>query len=312
MTDGGRGTGGWSAVRTGVLQIALVAAVAASVFFLDLVLREAAEGPELFVRAPEARELTPGAEVWVAGVPAGRVTAVRFGDGAGEEAPVLIRTVLRGEAASTLRSDASATIRQSALLAPSVVAVSPGRAPTPFDFADTLRARPLVGGEEVGARLDSLAGELEALRPLGRRLARRIEEGPGTMAALRSDTVLSRELEGLADRVDALAGRVPSGSAARLAADDSLAATWDSVARRARRIARGIEEGAGPVRAALDSLAASASAVGRRMEERRGSLARFLGDGALARELRTMRARTDSLRRELLAEPLRWLRFRLF
>lgn len=312
MTGRGRGTAGWSAVRTGVLQIALIAAVAAAVFFLDVVLREAAEGPELVVRAPAAREMTPGAEVWVAGVPAGRVTAVRFGDEAGGEAPVLIRTVLRGEAASVLRSDASAAIRQSALLAPSVVAVTPGKSPRPFDFSDTLRARTLVGGDELRSRLDSLAGELRALRPLGRRLGRRLEEGPGTLAALRSDTALLRELEGLPDRVDALAGRIPSGSAARLAADDSLAATWDSLARRARRIARGIGEGAGPLEAALDSLAASASAMGRRLEEGRGSLARFLGDGALARELRTMRARTDSVRRELLAEPLRWLRFRLF
>ena len=149
MTGRGRGAGGWRSVRTGVLQIALLVAVAAAVFSLDVLLRELAEGPELVVRATAARELTPGAEVWVAGVPAGRVTAVRFREGAGREAPVVVRTVLREGAAATLRSDASAAIHGSALLEPSVVAVDPGTASTPYDFADTLRARTQIGRAHV-------------------------------------------------------------------------------------------------------------------------------------------------------------------
>lgn len=308
----GRREIGWPPVRTGVLLMTLLAAVAAVVFSLDVVLRELAEGPELTIRASAARELTPGAEVWVAGVPAGRVVSVRFPDRPGGTAPVLIRAVLREEAAPLLRSDATAAIHQSALLAPAVVDVRPGTAAAPFDFSDTLRARTLVGAEDLRARLDSLAVELRALRPLGRRLGRRLEEGPGTLAALRSDTALLRELRSLADRADGLAAEIPRGTAGRLAADDRLMETWGGLARRTRRIARGLDERTGPVATALDSLAASASVVARRLEEGRGSLARFAGDAALAREARTMRARMDSVRNEVLYAPLRWLRFGLF
>lgn len=301
-----------SAVRTGFLLMGLLAAVAAAVFFLDVVLRELAEGPELTIRAPAARQLTPGAAVWVAGVPAGRVTSVRFRERSGGAAPVVIRAVLREEAAPMLRRDAAASIHQSALLEPAVVAVDPGTAAEPFDFADTLRARPLVGTDGLMARLDSLAADLRGLRPLGRRLGRRLERGPGTLAALGSDTALMEELERLAARTEGLAGRLPSGTAARLAADERLAERWGELARRSRRIARGLAEGADPVAAALNSLAVSATEVAARLEEGRGSLARFAGDPALARELRGLRARLDSARASLLADPLRWLRFRLF
>ena len=301
-----------SALRTGFLLMAVLAAVAAAVFFLDVVLRELAEGPDLTIRAPAARELTPGAELWVAGVPAGRVTAVRFRDRSGGEAPVVIRAVVREEAAPMIRRDATASIHQSALLAPTVVAVDPGTASEPFDFTDTLRARPLVGADELMARLDSLAVDLRGLRPLGRRLGRRIEEGPGTLAGLRSDSALLAELERLAARTEELADQIPSGSAARLAADDRLAERWGELAGRSRRIARGLAERTGPVGTALDSLAATAAEVASRLEAGRGSLARFAGDPALARELRGVRARLDSVQASLLAEPLRWLRFRLF
>lgn len=299
-------------IRKGALQMLLVAAVAAAVFFLDVVLREMSEGPELTIAAPAARHLQPGADVWVAGVPAGRVTSVRFRERSAGQEPVMVRAVLSEDAAPTIRRDASATIHQSALLAPAVVSVRPGSDPAAFDFSDTLRARPLTGAGDVLAQLDSLAAELRGLRPLRRRLERRLEEGPGTLAALRADTALGRELRGLAERVEGLAERLPAGSAARLAADGELAATWDTLAARSRRIARRLGERAGPAAAALDSLGASAARISRRLEEGRGSLARFATDSALAREARTMRARMDSVRAALLEEPLRWLRFRLF
>lgn len=300
------------AIRKGTLQLILLAAVAAAVFFLDVVLREMSEGPELTIAAPAARNLEPGADVWVAGVPAGRVLSVRFRERSGDEGPVLVRAVLNEDAAATIRRDASVALHQSALLEPAVVSIRPGTASAAFDFSDTLRARPLTGATDVLARLDSLAAELRGLRPLGRRLGRRLEEGPGTLAALRADTALGRDLRRLAGRLEGLAERIPAGSAARLAADRELAATWDTLAARSRRLARGMDAGAGPVAASLDSLAATATGVARRLEEGRGSLARFAVDSALAREARGIRARLDSVRAELLAEPLRWLRFRLF
>lgn len=302
----------WAAVRSGVFFLLLLVLGATAVFFLDIVLREMSEGPELMIAAPEARNLEPGAEVWVDGVPAGRVLGVRFRERTGGEGPVLVRTVLQEEAAPLIRRDASATIHQSALMAPAVVAVRSGTDTAKIDYSEVLQADPLVGAEDVLARLDSLGSELRALRPLGRRLERRLEEGPGTLAALRSDTALQREMREMAERADALAEQIPSGSARRLADDDQMVETWARVADQARRLSRRARERAGPTAASLDSLAATAAGVARRLEEGRGSLARFLDDPAVAREARSMRARLDSVRATLLAEPLSWLRLRLF
>lgn len=302
----------WSSLRRGLVLLGLMAVGAAAVFFLDLFLEELSEGPELMVSAPAARNLETGAEVWVAGIPAGRVTDVRFRTAEEGEGPVLLRAVLEEDAARTLRRDASVSIRQPAMLAPAVVAVEPGTASALFDFSDTLRARTPAGTEELVARLDSVGRQLQGLRPLARRLQGRLDEGPGTLASLGADTALRRELGELVGRSARLAEEASSGSAARLAADRELIETWRTAAERARRLARQLEARAAPVGASLDSLAASAATVAARLEGGRGSLGRFRRDTALVREARLIRARLDSLRTALLADPFRWLRFRLF
>lgn len=304
----------WSRLRSGVLLLAGLAAVATVVFFLDEVLRELSEGPELHVAAREARNLRPGAEVWVAGVPAGRVLSVRFrppdAEGAGE---VVVRTVLREDGAELIRADASAVIRESALLAPSVVAIRPGDAEAPFDFSDTLRAEQLVSALDVMARADSLTGRLESLRPLAERMGTRLREGPGTLAALRGDGAPGEELAVLTDQLRRLAARAGEGTVPLLRRDTALAARWERIGARADTLERALPSGeVARLDTALASLEGRIAVLETRLTEPRGSIGRFLHDGALERELGTARARVDSLRAELLADPLRWLRIRLF
>lgn len=304
---------GWERLRTGVLLIVGLTLTAAVVFFMDEALRELSEGPELLVAAEEARDLRPGAEVWVAGVPAGRVLSVRFRDHAAREGRVLVRAILRGDAADLLRADASALIRQSALLEPAVVVVRPGDGAVPFDFADTLRAEHRVGPRDVLARADTLMRRLETLQPLAERLRTRLAEGPGTVAALRRDSALATSLSAGATRLRRWSERAGDGTVALLHEDSSLAARWERIAARGDTIGRALPSGEiARLDAALTSLEDRVAALEASLSEPRGTVGRLMHDGALARERRTMEAHMDSLRAELAAEPLRWLRIRLF
>lgn len=306
----------WSRLRTGTALIAGLAAALAAIFFSDVVVREITEGPELTVTADEARDLEPGSAVWVAGVPAGRITSVRFRRaGPQGRQPVVVRAVLRQDAAGILRADASAQIRASALLAPAVLALDPGRAPAPYDPVDTLRADPGPDRAEIRAQADSLAGALEGLVPLADSLRDRLEEGPGTLAALRGDDALRADLRRAGERGLALARDASDGSAAKLARDTAARAAL----ARTVDVLRGLAERGRAGEAGADSLARRLGAtldrldrLGRHLDAGRGTAGRLLRDRALERERGRFRAKMDSLRAELLADPLMWLRFRLF
>lgn len=307
----------WSQVRTGATILALLAVVVAVIFVSDVLMRELSEGPEILVSATEARDLEPGSRVWIAGVPAGRVTDVHFREpGPDRDRPVLVRAVLREEAADLVRADASATIRASALLAPAVLSVDPGTSGRRFDFSDTLDAVPLPGREEILARADSLLRALEALRPLASRLRTRLREGPGTLASLRGDPALAGSLERLAEAGTRLAAGIPGGSAARMAADTALHQRVRRLRHRLRAAAgdgeRGMDGGRADLASEVEELARRLERLRSGLRSGRGTLGRLARDEALRRERRLLEARIDSVRASLLAEPLRWLRFRLF
>ena len=304
----------WHRLRTGLLLLAAIGLAALVVFFLDVVLRQLSEGPTLHVAADRASNLQPGAAVWVAGVPAGRVTSVRFRDpGAAGGHRVLIRAVLEREAAELLRADASAVVREAALLAPSVVAVEPGDADAPFAFSDTLRTRSRIGADEILARADSLRERLTALRPLADSLDRRLREGPGTLAALRRDRALTAELRSGLDRARRLARRSEEGSARLLSRDSTLAAAWSRIAARGDTLRRALpEDRLTQLDRTLAAVERRLSALERRLSEPRGTVGRLRHDGALERERRALEARLESVRAELLRDPFDWLRVRLF
>jgi len=289
-----------------------------AVFFLDDLQRAAAAGPRLRVTAAEARGLEVGSDVWVAGVPAGRVIALRFrppGSGSGR---VLVEAELEAGAARELRADASATVRASALLAPAVLAVSPGRlADRPYDFGDTLRARTEVTPDAVLARADSLRARLAALRPRGRELARRLDQGPGTLASLRRHPEVLGRLERNARATARLARDARGGTVPRLLADTALQRRAKGVVGRLRTMTRetakpGAAGRAASLTATLDSLERTARTLRQGLARGRGTAGRLLHDRALERERAHLQARVDSLQGYLLADPFRWLRFTLF
>lgn len=307
----------WSDVRFGALLLLALVPAATGVFFFDALRRAVVEGPTLIVLADEVGGMRPGAEVWVAGKPAGRVAAVSFVD-ADIDAPgsVTLRVVLRREAAPSLRSDATARIGSSSLLAPPVVKLTPGSpGARPYDFVDTLVVTPAPDIDDFRALADSGRSALNALEVDAKRLARVIETGGGTLGSLRRDPVLVERLARRTERTAPLRAAWDREAGLRgLLADTAVGGAAARIGARLEALAD--DTAAGRTRRELAETLAS-------VERRTGRLARRidLADGTLGRlatddELRTQAARAraalDSLRSEAAADPLRYLRFRLF
>lgn len=303
----------WSQLRVGAVALVTIVAVSAVVFSLDIVLRELSEGAHVVVVAPEARDLRPGAEVWVAGVPAGRVTRVGFQpperDHAGR---VVVQAVLHEDAGGLLREDAGASIRPSALLAPAVLDFRPGSAADPFDPSDTIRAEPPLTREDVLARMEALHGRLVRLAPEIETLAIRLERGPGTLASLRRDPRVLGELRRAgADLRDLARAR---GTLALLAADTGLTERTRRIRSRLEALGEDVASGAegSTLASEMARLGARMDTLAKRVRAGRGSAGRFLTDRELVDAVERVRARMDSVRSELLGHPFRWLRFRIF
>ncbi len=330
----------WNEVRIGLGLMAALGLVALGIFFLDRIRREIAEGPTVVVLADDAAGLEPGAEVWVAGRRGGRVRAVRLVPPAAEgAAAVVVEAVLLHEAASFLRADASAEIAQAGLLGPAVLAIRPGgEAARRFDFRDTLRAPGVPPRERVMAALDTFRATLRRSEPT-LRAATRLWDGQGTLPALRMNPEplerLGADVRRLADLLQADAG----GSAGRLARDTAWRAALRRVGARMRSWTAPPPEAAArppeppaptpeaPARAearpepratlaeldvALERLRATIGELEAHLAAGGGTAGRALHDDEIRRQAALLRARIDTVRAELVAEPLRWLRFRLF
>lgn len=313
-------------IRVGFVLIVLAGLVAGTVFSSDAIVRARLEGPRITVLSHSVAGLGPGSAVWVAGRPMGRVLSISFRspDSAiadtSQPAHVVIDAVIERVAEPILRADATAEVRESDLMAPVIVAVHPGTGSAPpWNFSDTLRAdgRPL-DPDVVLALADTL---LQAVRSLETRASearstmataqgpfRRFREEPETMEGLRRSFETFREL----------VERDFSGSSLSRLATDSLVGTavdrvreriaaWD--ASTERRTSRASLEAAV---VALNAMGTRLSSLTRRIERGEGTVGRALLDGEIQRQLDALRATAAALAEELMVDPSRWLRVRVF
>lgn len=307
-------------VRAGLALIGAIVVAAAAVFLLDILVRATAEGERITVVTAAAPGLRPGSSVWVAGRPVGRVLSVSLRDPGSGDDHVVIRAALDRSAENILRADASAEVVASDLLAPVVVAVSPGSpgAP-PWNYSDTLRAEePAIDQELMRALADTLFLAAEDLEAQAEVTARLLSGGDGTLQRLREDPAL---LEGLSSELrslrSTLAARFPGSALARLAADTTVGPT---AARIQERFEAWKEGGDGPAPgdalaeagAELDRLAARIGRMSERLEAGEGTAGRALADRELARQFERLKAGIETLARDLARDPSRWLRVRVF
>ncbi|MCK5489417.1 MAG: MCE family protein [Gemmatimonadetes bacterium] len=310
----------WREYLPGLLILTVIVSISMTVFFLDTIRRALVEGPEIVVLAAEARGLIPGADVWVSGSPSGRVTRVFFGDPEGRaESRVVIHATLHWTAVPFLRSDAEATISSSSLLSPVVLKLAPGNPGSgPLDFADTLQVPVVRSTDYLLSLVSSARAAVDTLALLSRQLAERLEEGPGTVAGLRRDTLLIGRMKIMSAQARTISAtlRAESSLPARLAAD-SLGTTLAAMVGTLRNL--GGEERAVEITEAvvdlanrLERISANLDRLDTDLRAGRGTAGRALYDDELARQQAAFYARLDSLKSELRRKPWRWLRFKLF
>lgn len=303
-------------VRTGLVVLAVLALASTVVFFLDALQRAFVEGPELVVLAVDVEGLEPGATVWVAGSPAGRVTGISFA-AAQRDHPgrVVIDAVLHRQAARIVRADAVVRIGSGALLAPAVVKLDPGSRDTPpYDFRDTLVATPVPDLDDFGFMADTARAAADSLIAAMADLRLEMSDGRGTLPSLARDRRMLTRLAARERAARAAAARWTSSALADFVADtlprtdarriaDRLAGmAADSTGRISRRR---LSEAVGPLSSRLERLAAGIDAA-------EGTIGRMVTDDELDRQIDRTRARLDSLRIDAASRPLRYLRFRLF
>lgn len=313
-------------IRRGFALLALVVLLAVAVFSSDSIVRARFEGSRITVLAHSAPGLGPGSAVWVAGRPVGRVLSVSFrplAEVAADprtRAHLVIEAVLDRVAEPVLRADATAEVRPSELLAPVIIAIHPGTGSAPpWNFADTLRTKgPALDPEAVLARADTLA---EAVRSLEARAAEargviadaqgswsRFREDPETLAGLRRDIETLRDL---AER------DVSRSSLSRLAEDSLVVAAVGRVRTRLASLEpsaadEGSRRSLEAATTAVDAMGLRLASLVGRIERGEGTAGRALMDTELRRQLDLLRATATALVEELMADPSRWLRVRVF
>lgn len=137
-----------------------------------------ADGYELTVLAADAQDVAEGTPVRVRGIEAGQVVGVEdAGDG------VRMRLRLDGKYRDRLYADASALVQTRGILGVSVVDIKPGTSGAGPLTDPVVRAKPAPDLAEVTAKLNSVAGRMDAV-------LKEVQEGNGSLPKLlRDDTV---------------------------------------------------------------------------------------------------------------------------
>ena len=308
----------WQDVVPGIIVLATLVLLAVGIFFIDALRREFLEGPTVILLADDIRGLAPGADVWVAGKPAGRVKSISFVDsGTSEPGRVVLHVVLLREAVRSLRADATAQIGQSSLLAPPVVQFRPGSPDAPpFDFGDTLTVTPVPGIETFRALADSGRVAVAELSGDLARLESELATGDGTLPRLRRHPEVAGQLTAIGQRAELLGESwARSGGFRQLTRDSAsrahmarLSESMNTLSGQASMRASAFA----PITQALEDLRERNERLDASLRAARGTVGRLLHDGELQLQTERTQALSDSLRFELAADPLRWLRFRLF
>jgi len=278
--------------------------------------------------------LIEGATVRLAGVPVGRVTAIRLPETG--DAKVQVELTLVRRVQPRVRTDSVARIEVLGLLGDKIVELSlgsPGTPPLP-DGAEIQAEDPLdftrltQQGTELLRNLAAVSTDLRAAmtRVMGssagpdlqetlravRTLADEIERGQGLLHRLVYDRAFGAAVADAAEtvrrvgetvrRLDAVLASAPGGGAGQ--AGSALAEAREA-AQRINRVLRQVEEGPGPLHALiydeshllqdLDRLLGRADTLVASVERGEGALGTALRDPAAARSVRKILAAADGL-----------------
>lgn len=266
----------WSELKIGIVTVTALALA------IILILAVGGQGGfvwqqyELRTRFPDVQGLKSGAVVRVAGVEVGKVGAVRL---TGSEVEVVLR--VNREHQSRITTESRASIGSLSLLGEPIIDISPSLEGTPLADGEHLPA-----GRTVGQLADVAEGATQSLEQLTGML-QDLRAGRGTLGQLFTDDQMYRQISGLLESANMVAGELSrgKGSLAMLIRDPAAYQRFHAALGDMQETIRRINAGEGTLGRLLhdEALAKSLTSASANVDEISGRLTR--GDNTIGRLL---------------------------
>jgi phospholipid/cholesterol/gamma-HCH transport system substrate-binding protein len=335
----------WAELKIGLLSVAALAIAALLIFTLSGSGGFSWQRYSLKTVFTNVAGLNAGAQVRIAGVPVGTVSAIQF---VGDRVEVIFE--VSEEMQPLVTTSSTAALGSVSLLGEAAVDVTPSREGTPIPEWGYVPARPVAGSltdvaaqasvgiTEVTALLqdvragrgtvgqlftnDSLYAELNGLVGAAEEVARNISAGRGTLGRLATNPAAAQALERSMQNLESVTARIRAGegSLGRLLNDDtltrSLTATTTNLDTITGRISRG-EGTAGQLvtnRELYDrftSISNRLDAVVGTLQTNQGTAGALLNDRQLYENMNTTMSEVRSLVSDIRADPRKYLNVRV-
>jgi hypothetical protein len=217
--------------QASVLGLVVVLCLAAGVWGLFRVSAKSgmwSEGHELTIVAADAQNIEPGTPVRVRGIEYGRVLGV---EPVGEEVHIKVELDQKGH--DLLHADASAVVQTKGVLGVSVLDIKAGSSAAGPLTASTIPMQRTPDLAEVTARLNAVAGRVDAI-------LNEVQNGDGTLPKLLRDDAVYRDL------------KTASADTQKLV--KNLDATTTALRSDAQKTLQGVDEGVHAVRQEVEGL----------------------------------------------------------
>jgi phospholipid/cholesterol/gamma-HCH transport system substrate-binding protein len=285
----------WSELKIGLLSIFAIAIAAVLIFAISGSAGFAWQRYPLKAVFPNIAGLNEGAQVRIAGVPVGVVTAIEF---VGEQVEVTFE--IREEMQSRVTTTSVATLGSVSLLGESAVDITASTqgAPIPrWGYVPT--------GKAAGSLTDVATQATEGIEQLTAILSD-VRAGRGTVGQLFTNDALYRDLNGLVAAAEQVAQNVSAGrgTLGRLVNDPAAAQALEASMQNLQAVTASIRSGEGTLGRLLqdDTLArnlntmtANIDAITGRINRGEGSAGAFINDRQFYDRLASMSARLDDV-----------------
>lgn len=268
----------WDQLRVAVVVLIALITLVFSIYKLGKAANLFTTRYTLYTFVPNARGITRGGSVTIAGVVAGTVQDIRFMPVGSDSTRKLQLTLSVDERLQDqVRSDSRASVRSLGLLGDKVLDISSGSPRyNVLQPNDTVRTNPVVDVDDVIAQAAVVVRDAVQLTADLKTITGGIVRGDGTMGQLVTNRSLYTQLTGTLTHIDALLGRLdnPHGTVGRLIDDPAL---YDK----------------------LTSTVGSLDSLMQRIGDQHGTLGRLLSDDTLYNRLSSAAGGADSLMRTL-------------
>jgi phospholipid/cholesterol/gamma-HCH transport system substrate-binding protein len=238
----------WGQLRVGLTVGFALIIVAVGILLISRGVGALSRHYSLKAYFPEAEGLRSGAEVDLAGVPAGNVDRVYVSDSRNVNRAVVVVMSLRKDFQHDIRTDSVATIQTAGLLGQSFVDISRGSPSQPqLSNGAELTAREGPDIKQVVNNANDVLSNLTMLSDKLNQITRQITTGKGTIGKFLYDAALYNQMNNTVLQLRSMLDRISKGqgTVGQLVATDTLANKLNSTLDRADQMMDQIQNGHG-------------------------------------------------------------------